>query len=815
MIDCFVRIHDWVNAHRRLSGMMFMLLLAVCAVMAIRLDYKEEITDFLPVDDHYRQSMRVYQEVASANKVVIQFIAEEGAEVATEGEASAVAGSIIAAATRFGDLLPEHDTLGWVSDYQPQIDYTQILDVADFVYSHLPYLLDEEDYVRMDSLLRDPAYLTQRFEWIRQQLAGIGGTMMMPMLQHDPLGIGNRVASHLRDFQPEANFMQHDGYLFTPDGRCCLVTVQSPFGSSESGMNGRLVSMLQDVADEVSVGGVEIRLTGAPVIAVGNASQIRHDTILAVSVSVVLILILLLWAFRSLRALVYIAISTGFGFLLALAGIYVWAGEVSLIAIGVASVIIGIAVNYPLHFVCHGQEVGDGRRVLSDLVKPLLVGNVTTVAAFLTLVPLEAVAIRQLGLFSALMLVGTILFVLLVMPHLPVPGVRRIDSDGQSSDRLYRLITHPLSLVAVLGVTAVLGYYSFNTEFDSNVSHLNFMTDVQRADMQRLQLMQGQPQGVVVYLPGTVSDLEQHRPLLDSLRREGIVIDEKNPTWFLASAATQRRRLALWHDFWQSHDYLHLLSQSRLAGFSDEAFEPFRLLVEETPAVIASEAASGSVGDTLSYADYEPLTSSILTGYCNRESSVARLTVADADEAQRVESMLPGSFDLTSLNARIAEAMTADFNYIGFACALIVFAFLWLSFGQFKVAVIAFAPMVVGWIWILGLMQLLGVQFNIVNIILATFIFGQGDDYTIFITEGLLRDHRQGTGRRVLRGYQRSILLSALIMLVGIGSLILARHPAMHSLAEVTIVGMTVVVVMAWIIPPMMFHWVNRFWPIK
>ena len=54
----------------------------------------------------------------------------------------------------------------------------------------------------------------------------------------------------------------------------------------------------------------------------------------------------------------------------------------------------------------------------------------------------------------------------------------------------------------------------------------------------------------------------------------------------------------------------------------------------------------------------------------------------------------------------------------------------------------------------------------------------------------------------MLASYKHSIILSALIMFIGIGSLILARHPALHSLAEVTIVGMFSVVLMAFIFPP-------------
>ena len=117
--------------------------------------------------------------------------------------------------------------------------------------------------------------------------------------------------------------------------------------------------------------------------------------------------------------------------------------------------------------------------------------------------------------------------------------------------------------------------------------------------------------------------------------------------------------------------------------------------------------------------------------------------------------------------------------------------------------------MAVSWLWILGIMALCGIQFNIVNVILATFIFGQGDDYTIFMTEGAVYEY---THRRpMLASYRRAILLSALIMFIGIGSLIVARHPALHSLAEVTIVGMFSVVLMAFLIPPLMFRWLVRY----
>ncbi len=804
MEHLFLHIFDWVQQHRRWSRVLLTLLIVGCLLLASRLQFKEEITDFLPVDEHYRQSMKIYQEVASANKIVIQFKSENGKD------------SIISAVERYGEILAQKDTIGWIAEYEPQVDYTRIQEVTEFVYGHLPYLLDESDYQRMDSLLKDSAYVRQRFDWIRTQLGSMTGSFLMPVLQLDPMGMGNRIGELLRDYQPEMNYRQEDGYILTSDGKSCLVTVESPFGSSETNQNGRLVELLEQIGEEVGAD-VDVHLIGAPVIAVSNARQIQHDTILALTISVVLIFLLLLGSFRSLRSLWHIILSTGFGFLIALAGLSLWGNQLSLIVIGISSVIIGIAVNYPLHFICHSQHISRtesglpteqrGRRVLSDLVQPLLIGNITTVAAFLTLVPLEAVAIRQLGLFSAFMLVGTILFVLLVMPHCAsgtsVKVTEKQEKSGKSNAFVDRLVTHPVTMLALLLITAGFGWLSLHTTFDSDVSHLNYMTEEQRFDMNQLAALQGQTSGTVVYVAASSEELESLQPVLDSLSSEKLLINQVNPALLLPSRSTQEYRLQCWKNFWRSHDYFSLLSESRNQGFSEEAFEPFQLLIEEDHPL-------------LSYTDFYPLTSTILTGYASSDAMVARLTVSDPEAASKVEETLNArlqqgrAFDLHSTNSRIANALTDNFNYIGFACAFIVFLFLWISFGRIELALLAFAPMAVGWIWILGLMQIFGVQFNIVNIILATFIFGQGDDYTIFITEGLLKDYKQGSGHRVLISYQRSILLSAAIMLVGIGSLIFAKHPAMHSLAEVTIVGMSVVVLMAWLIPPMLFHWLIK-----
>jgi 1-acyl-sn-glycerol-3-phosphate acyltransferase len=156
----------------------------------------------------------------------------------------------------------------------------------------------------------------------------------------------------------------------------------------------------------------------------------------------------------------------------------------------------------------------------------------------------------------------------------------------------------------------------------------------------------------------------------------------------------------------------------------------------------------------------------------------------------------------------LVSALSSDFDYILYVCSIVVFFFLCLSFGRLELALLAFLPLTVGWAWILGIMNLVDIKFNIINIILATFIFGQGDDYTIFITEGLLYEYAYG--KRMLKNYRNSVILSGILMFIGIGTLIFAKHPAMRSLAEVAIIGMATVVLMACYLPPIVFGWLTK-----
>ena len=66
----------------------------------------------------------------------------------------------------------------------------------------------------------------------------------------------------------------------------------------------------------------------------------------------------------------------------------------------IGSVIIGIAANYPLHFLAHIRQGYSCQQSIADVAAPLLTGNITTIGAFLSLLFISSGAMHDLGLFA-------------------------------------------------------------------------------------------------------------------------------------------------------------------------------------------------------------------------------------------------------------------------------------------------------------------------------------------------------------------------------------------------------------------------------
>ena len=797
MAGAFLKIYDFFRSRRTVAMTLLGLLTLLMTAMVLRLGYKEDISDFLPLESGEATAMRAFRHYSGANRIVVAFEAADSTPAGCD--------AVTAAIDDFATCLAETDTARVVRDFVCRVSLDETAERATEIFRYIPYFLDEADYRRMDSLLARPGFVSSSIESARQQLMMPASALTDVTVGNDPLGLFLPVIARMGDDAPAAAYEQYDGYIFSPDMRLGLATLSSPYGSSETQQNARLLKMLNSVADSVSAEnpGVDIRFLGGPVVAVENARQIRSDSVLSISLAMVLILALLLYVFRTFRTLFLITVGVVWGWLFALCGLSLIHSDVSVIVIGISSVIVGIAVNYPLHVIAHTGHHGNRREALREIVTPLLVGNVTTVGAFLTLVPLDSVALRDLGIFAALLLVGTIIFSLLWLPHL-TSGKKLREPRVLGFLSNLKPETNRWFVAIIFVLTAVAAYLSKDVCFDADMTHINFMTPQQRTDMEYFSRMHSGADSLrQVFVVSQGVDTDRALAVSDSLQshiatlKKGVVKRAAGRAGFIVSSEEQCRRLARWRRFADEHRTRlieDLDREANSAGFTPDAFRDFRSIFAREYDVITADSLC-------------VVTSHIYDRYIAR-GEVTDVLYVEPEDAEKVEEMFAGdntaAFDVSRLGSSLTRHLSDNFNFIGWACGFIVFLFLWMSMGSLELAVISFIPMAVSWLWILGLMSVLGISFNIVNIILATFIFGQGDDYTIFMTEGASYEYTWR--RRVLASYRSSIIVSALIMFIGIGTLIFAKHPALRSLAEVTIVGMFSVVIMAYTLPVFFFR---------
>ena len=851
----FLSIYDYLSKNKPLSIALLLVITALCVFSALRLDYKENIADFLPTDPEKERYTSVYNDLGNQGQITIIFSADTTKLVGDE-----VIDAIMEAMDTFESHWKECDTAQIVSDLQCRVDGSQVFDAIDFIRENQALFLTENDYQRMDSLLADPNYVATSMANIKKILSMPTAGFVVDGIKADPLNLYSPALQRLNALNPTQNYRLEDEYLFNENGDKGFAFFSSPFSGSDTQSNAKIVDLIDKVTELTENEHPEVRISavGAPTIAVTNARQIKHDSYLSIALALVLIFGILMFTMARKRNLLWLGIAILFGWIFALAVIALFKSSISIIVVGIGSVIVGIAVNYPLHYLDHIKQEPNKREALKDVIQPLVIGNITTVAAFACLVFVKAEAMRDLGLFGALTLVGTILFVMIFLPLfavVPKKTKKLFVDDGKAPSERWRKVKLYAFWPLVI-ITLILSYFGKEAVFDANLHNINYMTQQEQEDLALLsESLQKEGETDLIYVVSEADNfqeaIKQNENIIAQLKQsvpDNVDYSISGMDGLLPSVERQEKSLELWKDFWQRHTELaeQVKAEAVKAGFTENAFATFTDGITKTYEPLQEDemepllALCGtymlqhdSVARVVNFvrvpmeeseALKQQIRDVVASRHCEERSNpnvsaLRPFDVPQGPQAQGPQGVGPSTgsgtsvsngfaFSISDVGSNLVSALSSDFDYILYVCSIVVFFFLCLSFGRLELALLAFLPLTVGWAWILGIMNLVDIKFNIINIILATFIFGQGDDYTIFITEGLLYEYAYG--KRMLKNYRNSVILSGILMFIGIGTLIFAKHPAMRSLAEVAIIGMATVVFMACYLPPIIFGWLTK-----
>jgi 1-acyl-sn-glycerol-3-phosphate acyltransferase len=806
MEGIFITLYRYFRNRRLVFFSILILFGFTAAFIASRISFEEDISNSVPGDNE--QTAFIINNSRLTNKIIVHISLQDTSQAADPGKL-----------TDFADDLTDSLLNGRFTDFIDQSAFrtsdTLIENIMSLMVENLPLFLSEEDYQRMDSLLL-PEKIDRAMEKnLRSLLSPTSFTMKKSILR-DPLGLSSLAFSKLRQFQFEKNYELLNGYVFTNNRKSLLVFINPLNSPSETGKNGLFFKQLDNLLNELlsrEKHVVKVEYYGASAVAVGNAEQIKNDIAVTVTVAIIIILVFIGWYFRKVSIPFISFLPAVFGGITALAIMFIFRDKLSIIALGIGSVLLGIIVDYALYFYCLYKSKGSVELVIRDLTLSIVMCSLTSAIAFFSLLFVKSEVLRDLGLFAGLSILGAALFSLTILPHLA--KLEKTDTDKEKINPIIKLMSYPFEsnwflIMAIVLISVVFFYFSRKAGFETDMYSINYLSPkLKEAEKGLYKINDISLKSVFIVSTGDNLDqalLSNTAVLrkLDSLKNADVIRKYSNVGTILMPDSIQQIRLKRWKEYWsvgKKKDLNNVLIKTgNKYGFNRGAFNGFFTFLDTD-------------FKTLDIAGYGSLRKLFLNDMITETEDltlVMSLVKVKNEVRHQVYTEFAGVencivIDRQEITSGFVDLIRKDFDLLVNLCLLFVTMTLLISFGRIETGLIASIPMFISWLWTLGFMGITGIEFNIINIIVTTFVFGLGVDYSILMMRGLLLEYKYG--QHELTTYKTSIFLSSFTTLVGVGALFLAKQPSLHSISLISVVGLVTVVLVSYTLTPVMFNW--------
>jgi uncharacterized protein len=809
MQHIFIRTYHYFEKNRRSFWIIFISSFALIAYFATRVRFEEDISKVLPKDKQVEKLNRVFQNSKFLDRLVFM-VSQKDTQALPQPD------SLTAFAEQFVSRL-QQKAGAYIRKINDKVDDSLTMDLLGTITEHLPVYLDSEDYQSIDTLITREK-IKESLEKDFHLLSSPAGLALKNLIAHDPVGISFLGLKKMQQLQYDDNYTLYNSYILTKDYKHLLFFITPAYPPNNTGKNEKLLKQIDETRDSLYQTGfknLEANYFGATAVSVGNALQLRKDALYTQGITVIFLLVFIGLYFRKKRAPFIILLPVLYGALFALAAIYFLKGSISVIALGTGSVVLGVAVNYSLHVFNHYKHTKSIPQVIRDLTMPLTVGSFTTIGGFLCLEFVESDMLKDLGLFAAFSLIGASLCSLIFLPHLMASKKEQKQHTAENRESWIDKISayHPeynkfIVLIIIL-LTAVFFYTAQSVGFESDLTKMNYLPEkLKTAETKLNRINAFSFQSVYLVSEGKTLDeaLIHNEKLIvavERLKEKGIVKKYSGVSSLIISDSLQKIKIAKWNAYWTAEKKQKLIADLALEGaalkFKPAAFDSFKTLLYKKFGLLDPVALAAARKIFLDdYITEKPGQSTVVT--LVKVEPQNKKSVYKAFEKDPDTTVL----DRQYLTAKFVDIINTDFNSIAWMSSILVFVVLLLNYGRIELTLISFVPMIITFVWILGIMGIFGIQFNIINIIISAFIFGLGDDYSLFIMDGLMQEYK--TGKKNLSSYKSSIFLSAITTIAGLGVLVFAKHPALKSIAIISMVGIFCVVIMSQILIPFLFN---------
>ncbi len=574
--------------------------------------------------------------------------------------------------------------------------------------------------------------------------------------------------------------------------------------------------------------GLHLEAAGGPVYSLASANVIRRDVKLAMSATAVGILLIFLLFFRNLRVLLfaYMPPALGVGAGVAALG-YAYGGAHGL-SMGFGAAMLGITVDYTIHLFTRIQQaearlprVEALRRTLVEVTPSLTMGCLTTLIGFGTLMISDTKALRDMSLMALAGIATAFVLCAAIMPvaYRHLGGRRRSGERGNRAAALGRVLSRlgraidrrPLPFfLGWAALSLVAGIAALDLDFDGDIRNLDYQPPEVRALDQRFQeaFGAGMAGAMVVVDEPTLSEAleanERVEALLQDAVDRGLLASFSSTAPIAPSVHTQQERLRAVVGDGAEERIRQVEAAAAERGFVDGYFEPFgddlRAVASGEVGPLTPEDLQGTaVGVMLdrrigtSGSGVQVLT--LVETASNGTAEVGRRRLDEGvfphEVVEAIEDQVPGTIVVSfpDLAARLMEKVRADLVRLAGVCLVALSVVLLAYYRRLAPAALALLPCAMGLVYGAGLLSLLGIPMNMINVCGVAICLGVCIDYGVFVVDRLRSPEAAGSAAATLGTTGTGVLMSSVTTVIGLGTMAVARNPSMSSMGLVVVFG--------------------------
>ncbi len=698
-------------------------------------------------------------------------------------------------AAELAEGLKSHAEIAWVAS---GLDEGAMRSIYKLYFDRRIYLASDTPEAGIAAML-EPKALEQRAARLRKQLAAPDSMLRARTAPADPLGLFDLVLERIQATQPMLSTQNR--VFSSTDGDYAIVLLGLRSSAFDSATQAGLLRDIEAQFARINAahgGGMELEQAGVNRIAVASERRIRGELNVISVLSITVVCAIFLLVFRSLRHLLIAILTPLGGFVAALALTLWFSGPIHGITLGFGFVLIGIAIDYPIHLMNHHalSAVGsDPRESIGRIRSSLLLSALTTTLAFAVLASSELPGLSAMGAFAAVGVPVSLAITLFSAPAFLRPSAAPTSIQSSISGGFVRLTSWlgerrrlAKAIVAGLGAIAAAGLPQLRWEDDPG--SLMAVDPSLLAENERIRQRVNDVDGGR-FVVALAADVESALVLNDEIYRrlEQVIASGQMEGMhslhsYLWSQALQRENLAAFGSVPDLHDRIDRAFSRQ--GFRPGSFRGFGAAVAEPralpllPADVASSPLTRAL-DSMAELDGRWAVVTYLRGVASGEAIASVLDGLDGAhyvDQQDIIAELYQGYRRTTLRLAI----------IG---SVLVFLVLQLRYRNIRYGVLAFVPSALVALTTLGLFGLAGVPVNVVAVISLLVVLGIGVDYGIFTVDGARRPERLGATLS-------SLLISCLTTIFVFGILALSGQPALRAIGLTTGTG----VILALLISP-------------